>query len=158
MADDISLIVIHAISLPPGEFGTRGIDDLFLNTLDPDAHPYYRDIAHLRVSAHLVIGRLGQLTQYVSFDRRAWHAGVSSYRGRATCNDFSIGIEMEGTGEENFEDAQYVQLANVIEGLLIAYPKLDRSRITGHQNIAPDRKWDPGPCFDWSRLGVDPRT
>ena len=150
--DDLSLIVIHGISLPPGEFGTEGVTQLFTNTLDPAAHPYYAGIAHLRVSAHLLIRRTGEIIQYVPFDRRAWHAGVSSYAGRPVCNDFSIGIELEGTDETPYAAIQYRQLNAEIDTLLDAYPTLSRQHITGHEHIAPGRKTDPGPCFDWSLL------
>lgn len=149
---DISLIVIHGISLPPGEFGGEWIDRLFTNTLPPDTHPYFADIHHLRVSAHLLIRRDGTATQYVPFHRRAWHAGVSSYRGRETCNDFSIGIELEGTEHMEYTDRQYARLADVVEALLATYPTLSRDAITGHSDIAPGRKTDPGPSFDWERF------
>lgn len=151
MADDISLLVIHNISLPPGELGGPHVDALFCNALDPDAHPYFADICHLRVSAHVLIRRDGSLVQYVPFNRRAWHAGQSSFAGREQCNDFSIGIELEGCDDLPFTDAQYDSLARVTAALLAAYPGLDRSRITGHSDIAPGRKTDPGPCFEWSR-------
>jgi AmpD protein len=150
--DDLSLIVIHCISLPPGQFGTEGVTQLFTNTLNPDEHPYYAGIAHLRVSAHLLIRRSGELIQYVPFNRRAWHAGVSCYAGREVCNDFSIGIELEGTDDSAYEDIQYAQLNAVIDALLAAYPTLSRKHITGHEHIAPGRKTDPGVFFDWSRL------
>ena len=150
--DDLGLIVIHCISLPPGQFGTEGITQLFTNRLDPDAHPYYAGIAQLRVSAHLLIRRSGEIIQYVPFDRRAWHAGASCYRGRETCNDFSIGIELEGTDDSPYEAIQYQHLNAVIDALLAAYPTLSRAHITGHEHIAPARKTDPGPHFDWSRL------
>ena len=156
--DDLSLIVIHCISLPPGQFGTEGVTQLFTNTLNPDEHPYYAGIAHLRVSAHLLIRRTGELVQYVPFNRRAWHAGVSCYAGREVCNDFSIGIELEGTDDTPYEDIQYERLNAVIDALLTAYPTLSREHITGHEHIAPGRKTDPGVFFEWSRLtgGSDP--
>ena len=156
--DDLSLIVIHCISLPPGQFGTEGVTQLFTNALNPDEHPYYAGIAHLRVSAHLLIRRTGELVQYVPFNRRAWHAGVSCYAGREVCNDFSIGIELEGTDDTPYEDIQYERLNAVIEALLAAYPTLSREHITGHEHIAPGRKTDPGVFFEWSRLtgGSDP--
>lgn len=154
--DDLSLIVIHCISLPPGQFGTEGVTQLFTNTLDPAGHPYYAGIAQLRVSAHLLIRRTGELIQYVPFNRRAWHAGVSSYDGREVCNDFSIGIELEGTDNSPYEDIQYQQLNAVIEALLETYPTLKRERITGHEHIAPLRKTDPGPFFEWERIGTFP--
>jgi AmpD protein len=150
--DDISLIVIHCISLPPGEFGGEWIDRLFTNTLPKDAHPYFESIHHLRVAAHVLIRRDGTLTQYVPFHQRAWHAGASSYRGRDTCNDFSIGIELEGTETVHYTEAQYGRLADVIQALLAHYPALSREAITGHSDIAPGRKADPGPSFHWERL------
>ncbi|APZ42747.1 1,6-anhydro-N-acetylmuramyl-L-alanine amidase AmpD [Acidihalobacter ferrooxydans] len=146
------LIVVHNISLPPGEFGGPWIDALFDNALPADAHPYFADIAALRVSAHLLIRRDGALAQYVSFLRRAWHAGVSFYGRRARCNDFSIGIELEGADEVPYTDAQYACLAAVVAALLHTYPTLARERISGHADIAPGRKTDPGPSFDWGRL------
>jgi len=149
---DISLLVIHCISLPPGEFGNHHIDRLFCNQLNPDDHPYFEDIYQLTVSAHLLIKRDGSCVQYVPFDKRAWHAGKSSYQGRERCNDFSIGIELEGTESVDYTDRQYIQLAGVIRSLLEAYPKLSTQRITGHSDIAPGRKTDPGASFDWQRL------
>jgi AmpD protein len=149
---DISLLVIHCISLPPGEFGNHYIDRLFCNQLDPDDHPYFEDVYQLTVSAHLLIKRDGSCVQYVPFDKRAWHAGKSIYEGRERCNDFSIGIELEGTESIDYTDQQYVQLAHVIRSLLEAYPKLSTQRITGHSDIAPGRKTDPGASFDWQRL------
>lgn len=146
------LIVVHSISLPPGEFGGPAIDALFTNTLDPGAHPYFAAIAPLRVSAHLLIRRDGQLVQYVPFHKRAWHAGASCYEGREACNDFSIGIELEGTDDTPYSDRQYRQLAAVVQALLPVYPGLDRRRIVGHCDVAPGRKTDPGPSFDWPRL------
>jgi len=148
----IDLLVLHNISLPPGEFGGPWIDQLFLNRLDPAAHPYFAEIAHLRVSAHLLIRRDGSLTQYVPFHRRAWHAGVSSFQGREGCNDFSIGIELEGSDHQPFAPAQYEVLAPVVAALRSAYPAITPDRIVGHSDIAPGRKSDPGPCFDWQRL------
>jgi len=144
-----SLLVIHGISLPPGEYGGPWIDALFTNKLDPEAHPYFADIHQLRVSSHLLIRRDGELVQYVPFDKRAWHAGVSSYNGRERCNDFSIGIELEGSDDEPYEAAQYRVLAECVGALLAAYPELSAERITGHSDIAPGRKTDPGPHFDW---------
>ncbi len=149
--DDISLLVIHCISLPPEQFGGDYIDQLFCNRLDPDGHPYFREIYSLKVSAHLLIRRDGSLTQYVAFDRRAWHAGVSSFRRRERCNDFSIGIELEGSVNQAYSEDQYRQLADVTRWLLAAYPKLGRDRIVGHSDIAPERKTDPGPWFDWDK-------
>jgi len=149
---DISGIVIHNISLPPGEFGGGWIDDLFLNQLDPKAHPYFQEIAQLKVSAHLLIRRDGQVVQYVPFDQRAWHAGVSCWEQRERCNDFTIGIELEGCDTQKFEPQQYTVLSEVITALVTAYPKLTPERITGHSDIAPGRKTDPGPHFDWPYL------
>jgi AmpD protein len=144
----IELIVIHNISLPPGDFGGPGIIDLFCNRLDPAAHPYYATIADLRVSAHLLIRRDGELIQFVPCAQRAWHAGISSWCGRGRCNDFSIGIELEGADDVPFEDAQYDRLAVVTRLLRAHYPIAD---IVGHSDIAPGRKTDPGPHFDWTR-------
>jgi len=146
------LLVIHAISLPAGEFGGPWIDDLFCRRLDPAAHPDFAAIAGLEVSAHLLIRRDGSLVQYVPFHRRAWHAGVSCYAGRERCNDFSIGIELEGCDTQPFASVQYTRLADVTRSLWAAYPGLLGRRIVGHSDIAPGRKTDPGPCFDWSRL------
>jgi AmpD protein len=145
----IDLMVIHNISLPPGEFGGPGIVDLFTATLDASTHPYYREIAKLKVSAHFLIRRDGELIQFVACGKRAWHAGISSWRGRGRCNDFSIGIELEGTDEVPFEDAQYVRLAELALALRAKYAIAD---IVGHSDIAPGRKTDPGPCFDWARF------
>jgi len=149
---DISLLVIHCISLPPGEFDNHYIDRLFCNQLNPDDHPYFNDIYQLTVSAHLLIKRDGVCIQYVPFDKRAWHAGKSVYEGRERCNDFSIGIELEGAELVDYTDRQYAQLATIIRTLLATYPKLSTQRITGHSDIAPGRKTDPGPSFDWQRL------
>jgi AmpD protein len=144
----IELIVVHAISLPPGEFGGEGVIELFTNRLDPGAHPYYAGIAGLRVSAHFFVRRDGALIQFVPCALRAWHAGASSWRGRARCNDFSVGIELEGTDEAPFEEAQYATLAALTRALAARYPVAD---IVGHSDIAPGRKTDPGPHFDWAR-------
>jgi AmpD protein len=150
---EVELVVVHNISLPPGEFGGPHVDQLFCNTLDPEAHPYFREIAHLRVSAHLLIARDGSLTQYVSLRDRAWHAGLSSFRGRERCNDFSVGIEIEGADEVPFADAQYRCLAAVVRLLQDRWPALrEAGRLVGHSAIAPGRKTDPGPAFDWGRL------
>jgi N-acetyl-anhydromuramoyl-L-alanine amidase len=146
------LIVIHSISLPPGEFGGPWIDRLFTNRLDPAAHPYFAAIAALRVSAHLLIRRDGELVQYVPFHRRAWHAGESCWRGRECCNDFSIGIELEGTDDGDYTTAQYRRLATAIHALCRAYPTLSAERLARHSDIAPGRKFDPGPGFDSARL------
>ncbi|MDO9423262.1 MAG: 1,6-anhydro-N-acetylmuramyl-L-alanine amidase AmpD [Methylobacter sp.] len=150
--EDISLLVIHCISLPPGEFGNHYIDQLFCNQLDPDQHPYFKVVYQFTVSAHLLIKRDGSCVQYVPFDKRAWHAGNSAFKGRERCNDFSIGIELEGTEFVDYTDQQYRQLAAVIQALLEAYPKLSAQRIIGHSDIAPGRKTDPGASFDWQRL------
>ncbi len=149
---DISLLVIHCISLPPGEFDNPYINQLFCNVLDPDAHPYFKEIHQLTVSAHLLIKRDGSCIQYVPFNKRAWHAGKSSYQGKERCNDFSIGIELEGTESIPYTEAQYIQLAEVIDSLLKAYPNLSKQQITGHSDIAPGRKNDPGASFDWQRI------
>jgi AmpD protein len=151
---DISLVVVHCISLPPGEFGGDGIDRLFTNALDPEAHPYFAGIVHLRVSAHVLIRRDGEVVQYVPFDQRAFHAGLSAYQGRTACNDFSIGVELEGTDDSPFTDAQYDRLNELLAALYARYPGLSPRRVVGHSDIAPGRKTDPGTGFDWSRLGA----
>jgi AmpD protein len=145
----INLLVIHNISLPPGEFGGGYVEDFFRNRLDIQKHPYFQNIANLQVSSHLLIDRQGKITQFVSFDDRAWHAGQSSYSGVENCNDYSIGIELEGTDDLPYTAEQYKSLAKVTRQLLINYPKLTPDRITGHEHIAPGRKTDPGPAFDW---------
>jgi AmpD protein len=145
----IDLLVIHNISLPPGEFGGPGVIELFMNRLDPAHHPYYRDIGHLKVSAHFLVRRDGEMIQFVSCVDRAWHAGESTWRGRARCNDYSIGIEMEGVDDQPFEDIQYDRLLGLTRALQVAYPAVS---IAGHADIAPGRKTDPGACFNWSRL------
>ncbi len=149
--EQISLLVIHNISLPPAEYGGCWIDALFTNTLDAAAHPYFRTIAGQRVSAHLLIRRDGELVQYVPFQRRAWHAGVSCFQGREGCNDFSIGIELEGCDEHPYEDVQYERLIPLTRSLMRHYPAITPGRIVGHCDIAPGRKSDPGPAFDWKR-------
>ena len=146
------LIVIHSISLPPQEYGGEGISSLFTNQLDPSAHPYYAGIAHLKVSAHLLIRRTGEIIQYVPFDQRAWHAGLSSYLGQTVCNDFSIGIEVEGSDLEPFENPQYQALNACLQALIKHYTSLSWSQIAGHEEIAPARKTDPGPFFVWEKL------
>jgi AmpD protein len=146
------LLVVHGISLPPGEFGGPWIDRLFTGTLPADAHPYFREIAAQRVSAHALIRRDGQIVQYVPFGARAWHAGQSAYRGRTACNDFSIGVELEGTDDTPYTDAQYQALAALTAALLAAYSSLSAQAIAGHSEVAPGRKTDPGPAFDWARL------
>ncbi len=145
----VTLAVVHGISLPPGVFGGDGIARLFTNRLDATAHPYYAGIAALRVSAHFLIRRRGELLQFVSCADRAWHAGQSSWRGRERCNDFSIGIELEGADDVRYTAAQYRRLARLLRGLRRHYPIAD---VAGHSDIAPGRKTDPGPCFDWPRL------
>lgn len=149
---EISLLVIHNISLPPGQFGGGHITELFTNSLDPEGHPFFAEIEGLEVSAHLLIERDGRMTQFVPFDRRAWHAGQSCFQGRQACNDFSIGIELEGTDDLPYTDAQYRVLAAVTRALLRTYLQLKPDRITGHSDIAPGRKTDPGPAFDWKRF------
>ncbi|MCW8956548.1 MAG: 1,6-anhydro-N-acetylmuramyl-L-alanine amidase AmpD [Gammaproteobacteria bacterium] len=152
MASQLELVVIHNISLPPGEFGGPYIDKLFTNQLNPNEHPYFQQINNLQVSCHALIRRDGEIVQYVPFHQRAWHAGVSNYCGRDCCNDFSIGIELEGSDELPFEEIQYQQLANLIRVLWRTYPEIPKDAITGHSEIAPGRKTDPGPAFDWKKL------
>lgn len=146
------LIVMHNISLPPDEFGGPWIERLFNGNLPPDQHPYFAQIQGMRVSSHVLIRRDGELLQFVPFQERAWHAGVSSYEGRSACNDFSIGVELEGADELPFEAAQYAQAGAVIRALLAAYPALSAQRVVGHSDIAPGRKTDPGPAFSWPGL------
>lgn len=148
------LLVIHAISLPPGEFGGPWIDQLFCNTLDVGVHPFFVQLQGLKVSAHVLIRRDGEVVQYVPFHLRAWHAGISCYQGRENCNDFSIGIELEGSDHCAFEAVQYVVLNAIIDALVSAYPDVSRERIVGHADIAPGRKTDPGPYFDWYKIGI----
>ena len=148
---EADLIVVHGISLPPGEFGGPWIERLFMNTLPLELHPYFAEIGELRVSSHLLVARDGALTQFVKFTDRAWHAGRSSYRGRPACNDFSIGVELEGLDTLAYEDAQYDTLAQVVAALCDAYPRLSPERLVGHSDISPGRKTDPGPAFDWER-------
>lgn len=145
------LLVIHNISLPPGEYGGDEIERFFTNCLDCDAHPFFDEIRGVKVSAHLLLRRDGEAVQFVSFDERAWHAGQSRFRGRDNCNDFSIGIELEGADDDPYTDAQYVALAGVTRALLDHYPALLSDAIAGHSDIAPGRKTDPGPAFDWPR-------
>jgi N-acetyl-anhydromuramoyl-L-alanine amidase len=145
----VRLVVVHGISLPPGEFGGSGIVDLFTNRLDAQAHPYYATIAHLRVSAHFLIRRDGALLQFVACAARAWHAGASCWNGVDGCNDFSIGIELEGADDVPYDDAQYATLAALIDALRARYPI---EAVVGHSDIAPGRKTDPGGAFDWSRV------
>lgn len=150
-AGSIELLVIHNISLPPGQFGGDGVQRLFTNRLDPEAHPYYQVIAGLKVSAHFLVRRNGHVVQFVPCLSRAWHAGLSCWQGRSRCNDFSIGIELEGTDELPFTDAQYLALVDLSAALRSAYPICG---VAGHSDIAPGRKTDPGPCFDWMRYLV----
>lgn len=147
--EEISLLVIHNISLPPGEYGGPYIDDLFCNRLDCDAHPFFDDLRELKVSSHLLINRQGGVTQYVPFNLKAHHAGQSCFEDRTQCNDYSIGIELEGCDTEAFTDKQYQRLTEVTRLLLATYQAITPARIVGHSDIAPDRKTDPGPCFDW---------
>ena len=147
---EADLIVVHGISLPPGEFGGPWVDRLFTNRLPLDAHPYFAEVGTARVSAHLLVTRDGCITQYVSFTERAWHAGRSSFAGRTACNDFSIGIELEGADTVAYEPAQYHALGQVVAALCAAYPRLSTERLVGHSDIAPGRKTDPGPAFDWA--------
>jgi N-acetyl-anhydromuramoyl-L-alanine amidase len=150
--NDISLCVIHCISLPPQHFGGEYIEQLFCNRLNPEDNPYFQEIYQLQVSAHLLIRREGEIIQFVPFHQRAWHAGQSHYQGRENCNDFSIGIELEGTETMPYTPVQYQQLACVIRLLCQHYPQLTPNRITGHSDIAPQRKTDPGASFDWETL------
>lgn len=146
---DISLLVIHNISLPPKTYGGNFIEDFFLNKLNTKAHPYFKTLVDVKVSAHLLIKRSGEVIQFVSFDQLAWHAGKSNYKGRESCNDFSIGIELEGSDDINYEEKQYQQLNNIINTLKNHYPISD---IVGHSDIAPGRKTDPGKAFDWQKI------
>jgi AmpD protein len=145
-------VVVHGISLPPGVFGGPWIERLFTNCLPPDEHPYFAEVCALRVSAHAVIRRDGRVVQFVPLSLRAWHAGASSWRGRERCNDFSIGIELEGADHVPYEEAQYTSLAVLVTTLLDAYPALGPDTIAGHSDIAPGRKTDPGPAFEWPRF------
>lgn len=148
----VQLIVIHNISLPPGKFGGDSVERLFTNRLDPAAHPYFSEIADLKVSAHFLVTRVGALTQFVSTDRRAWHAGASEWRGRERCNDYSVGIELEGTDHQAYTAKQYLRLGALARALVERYPSI--AGVAGHSEIAPARKTDPGPAFDWRRFMV----
>lgn len=148
----IDLIVIHNISLPPNEFGGGYVKDLFQNTLDSSIHPYFEEIKGMEVSSHLFIERSGKLIQFVPFNQRAWHAGASCFEGRERCNDFSIGIELEGADDIEYTEKQYGVLRSVILSLQMAYPTLNERKIVGHCDISPGRKTDPGAAFDWDRL------
>lgn len=145
----VDALIVHGITLPPGQFGHGQVDCLFSNTLDTDRHTFYADLEGVHVSAHLLIERHGRLTQYVSFDQRAWHAGISEFDGRERVNDFAVGIELEGTDDCPYAPAQYRALADVAAALMRHYPHMTRERIVGHNDIAPGRKTDPGPAFDW---------
>lgn len=145
----IDLVVLHSISLPPGQYGGDAVEQLFLNRLDWDAHPYYRQIRGLQVSAHFLVRRSGESVQFVSCDARAWHAGQSQWRGRDNCNDFSIGVELEGLEGETFEPAQYAALVPLLNAVRARYPVRE---VVGHEHVAPGRKIDPGPGFDWAAL------
>ena len=149
---EIRLIVVHGISLPPGEFGGSYIDDLFLNRLDPEMHPYFKGIAALTVSSHILVDRQGAVTQYVPLHKRAWHAGQSQFRGITDCNNYSIGIELEGADEVPYENIQYACLGKLINLLMASYPAIQSESVVGHSTIAPGRKTDPGPAFDWDKL------
>lgn len=149
---DVELVVVHGISLPPGRYGGGYVDALFTNTLDPREDRFFQEIEGLRVSAHLLIDRRGGLTQYVPLHGRAWHAGPSRFRGRSACNDFSVGIELEGSDDDPYEDIQYTRLAAVIREIRRHWPAIGRDEVVGHCDIAPGRKTDPGPAFDWRRL------
>jgi AmpD protein len=148
----VDLLVVHAISLPPDSFGSGDVQRFFMGELDFDRHPYYDEIRHLRVSAHFFIPRDGALWQHVGIFQRAWHAGQSQWEGRPACNDYSIGVELEGTATQPFTPEQYRTLGQLGRDLQTAFPALSRERVVGHADIAPDRKWDPGPCFSWKTL------
>jgi AmpD protein len=149
---EITLLLVHSISLPPGEYGGDAIERLFTNTLDPDAHPYFREIFSLEVSSHFLVRRDGALLQFVPVHERAWHAGASTWRGRPRCNDFSVGVELEGADDGAFEDAQYASLRELVHALRGELPLRD---VAAHSEVAPGRKTDPGPRFDWARLLAD---
>jgi len=149
---DPSLIVLHNISLPPGRFGGDFIKQFFVNSLNSELHPYFKEISDLRVSSHLLIERDGNIIQFVEFNKSAWHAGVSEYEGQKDCNDFSIGIELEGTDSDPYQDIQYSILSGISECLMGSYLEINKERIIGHADIAPDRKTDPGDSFDWLRF------
>lgn len=148
----VDLVVVHGISLPPGEFGGPWIDRLFTNRLDPHAHPYFGEIHGLRVSSHLLVRRDGTAVQFVPLHRRAWHAGLSSYRGREQCNDYSVGIEVEGTDALPYEPVQYETLARLLQAIMERFPAVTPARVVGHADVSPGRKSDPGPAFDWKLL------
>lgn len=152
---DISLLVVHNISLPPGEFGGPYIEQFFQGHLTSKAHPFFDEIRDMQVSAHCLVKRTGEVVQFVSFNQRAWHAGVSSFEGREQCNDFSIGIELEGTDDLPYTDAQYQTLVAVTHAIMSTYPNITPARVTGHEHIAPGRKTDPGSSFCWNRLKAE---
>lgn len=147
---DIELIVIHNISLPPSHFNNSYVEHFFMGKLNPNDHPYFKTIQHLKVSSHIFIRRDGSVIQFVPFDKRAWHAGISSYKGKESCNDFSIGIELEGVDDITYEKEQYTALIKLTNALIKEYPLLNKSAIVGHSEIAPNRKTDPGKAFDWN--------
>ena len=149
-SNEVSLLVIHNISLPPGNYGGDYIEKFFTNQLDHAEHPYFQDIVDLKVSSHLLIKRDGSITQFVPFNKKAWHAGISIFRGREDCNEFSIGIELEGTDESKYEKEQYESLISVTKELMSFFPDIKKDTIVGHSDIAPDRKTDPGKSFDWN--------
>lgn len=151
----VDLLVIHNISLPPKEFGGPYIEQLFTNCLDPDVHPYFKDICHLQVASHVLIRRSGEIIQFVPFHQRAWHAGESCFEDRIQCNDFSIGIELEGADDIPYEDVQYEKLIEISHNLLQTYTDIRPENILGHSDIAPGRKTDPGPAFDWNRYRTE---
>ena len=151
---EIDLVVIHAISLPPGNFGTGKVIDFFTNSLDHEVDPYFKEIVALRVSSHYYIERQGRVIRFVADENRAWHAGVSHFQGRENCNDFSLSIELEGDDFNSFSEIQYQRLNELLNHIKVNYPKVTSDRIVGHCHIAPQRKSDPGPFFDWSRIGV----
>lgn len=148
----IDMIVIHSISLPPGNFGTNAVEKFFCGELEMTSHAHYSTIIHLRVASHLFIKRTGEIIQFVPFTKRAWHAGESFFAGKTHCNDFSIGIELEGSDDIPYEQVQYQQLGHIIPLLMRYYPAIRHDRIVGHADIAPGRKTDPGPAFDWAYL------
>ncbi|MEE9356876.1 1,6-anhydro-N-acetylmuramyl-L-alanine amidase AmpD [Candidatus Vondammii sp. HM_W22] len=149
---EVDLLVLHNISLPPDQYGGPWIEDLFLNRMDPTVHPYFREVHQQKVSAHLLIRRDGELLQFVPLDRRAWHAGISSFKNRERCNDFSIGIELEGSDETTYTETQYSILTATTLEIMKRFPSINPEQITGHSDIAPGRKTDPGPAFDWPRF------
>lgn len=149
-SNEVSLLVLHNISLPPGEFGNENVEKLFTNQLDPEEHPYFKEIYELKVSSHLFIDREGLIVQFVPFDLAAWHAGVSNFKGRDNCNQFSIGIELEGTDNAKYTKEQYDSLVRVTKILMSKFPEIKKENIVGHSDIAPERKTDPGESFDWN--------